>query len=125
MLQLMVIDLKTGHMVNIPMLRSSSMSLPAENPCGIHSISINPSRTLLATGGHNTNDLAVYKLPTFDPLAIGEVRGYHGVICSQALAYFANVTRSPITSMVVRVRISFAVTIPLAWEFPGGLFIAA
>ena len=66
-------DLNTGAMDVIPSLKSSSNSTPANCPCGIHSISVNPSRTLLATGAENTNDLAVYKLPTFDPVCVGEV----------------------------------------------------
>ncbi len=61
-------------MATIPSLKSSDESNPAECPCGIHSIAVNPSRSLLATGGENTNDLAVYRLPTFDPVCIGEVR---------------------------------------------------
>ena len=60
-------------MVHIPSLKSSRDSMAAQCPCGIHSITINPSRTLLATGADNTNDLAVYRLPTFDPVAVGEV----------------------------------------------------
>lgn len=70
--KLEVIDLNTGNIDHIPSLKSSNNSVPANCPCGIHSIAINPSRTLLATGAINTNDLAVYKLPTFDPLCVGE-----------------------------------------------------
>ena len=69
----MVLNLITRQMVQIPSLKSSDDSCPAENPCGIHAIDTNPSRTMLATGGENTNDLAVYRLPTFDPVCIGEV----------------------------------------------------
>ena len=72
--QLEVIDLQTGNLDHIPSLKSSNNSEPASCPCGIHSIATNPSRTLLATGAENTNDLAVYKLPTFDPVCVGEVK---------------------------------------------------
>lgn len=70
--KLIVIDVVTGRIVDIPVLKSSQLSI-APDPCGIHCIEINPSRTYLATGAHNTNDLAVYKLPTFDPICVGEM----------------------------------------------------
>ena len=69
----MVMNLLTGQKVQIPSLKSSEESAPAENPCGIHAIDINPSQSMLATGGESTNDLAVYRLPTFDPVCVGEV----------------------------------------------------
>lgn len=71
--QLLVIDLVDCRITPIPSLKSSDESLPAVCPCGIHSIKMNPSGTLLATGAEHTNDLAVYKLPTFDPVYVGEV----------------------------------------------------
>ncbi|XP_052795128.1 DDB1- and CUL4-associated factor 12-like [Mya arenaria] len=70
--KLEVMDLNSGNIDHIPSLKSSNKSQPAGCPCGIHSVAINPSRTLLATGAENTNDLAVYKLPTFDPVCVGE-----------------------------------------------------
>ena len=70
-----MMDLKTKQVAQIPSLQSSDKSVPAnlECACGIHAIAINPSKTLLATGAEFTNDLAVYRLPTFDPLCVGEV----------------------------------------------------
>lgn len=71
--QLMVMDVYCGRTIQIPSLKSSDESIPADCPCGIHAISLNPSQSLLATGAKNTNDLAIYMLPTFDPVMVGEV----------------------------------------------------
>jgi WD repeat-containing protein 40A len=68
----MVFDVNTRHMDQIPSLPSSENSTPPENECGIHAIEINPSRTLLATGGKHPNDIAIYRLPTLDPICVGE-----------------------------------------------------
>lgn len=70
--KLLVMDVNTNHLEHKASLKSSSQSNPAECPCGIHSIAINPSHTMLATGGENTNDLAIYELPEFSPICVGE-----------------------------------------------------
>ncbi len=70
--KLMVYDVNTRHMDQIPSLPSSENSNPPEQECGIHAIEINPSRTLLATGGKHPNDIAIYRLPTLDPICVGE-----------------------------------------------------
>jgi len=70
--KLMVLDVNTRDMDQIPSLQSSENSHPPDQECGIHSIEINPSRTLLATGARNSNDVAVYRLPTLDPICVGE-----------------------------------------------------
>ena len=72
--QLMVYDVNTRFMDQIPSLQSSENSIPPDQECGIHAIEINPSRTLLATGAKNANDTAIYRLPTLDPICVGEVR---------------------------------------------------
>ena len=73
----MVYDVNTRHMDQIHSLASSENSVPPDVESGIHAIEINPSRTLLATGGKHSNDVAVYKLPTLDPICVGEVRRYN------------------------------------------------
>jgi len=70
--KVMVLDLVTSQMAHIPSLKSSEDSSPADCPCGIHAIAINPSRNLLATGGEYTNDMGIYRLPTFDPVCVAE-----------------------------------------------------
>ena len=70
--KLMVLDVNTKHLDQIPSLASSENSSPPDQECGIHSIEMNPSQTLLATGARNSNDVAVYRLPTLDPICVGE-----------------------------------------------------
>jgi len=70
--KLMVLDVNKKHMDQIPSLVSSEDSVQPEQDCGIYSIEINPSRTLLATAAKNSNDVAVYRLPTLDPICVGE-----------------------------------------------------
>lgn len=70
--KVMILDSENGKLCQIPSLRSSQTSPPPENHCGIHGLQMNPSRTLLATGALHANDTAVYRLPTLDPVCVGE-----------------------------------------------------
>ncbi|CAG9818416.1 unnamed protein product [Phaedon cochleariae] len=74
--KLMVYDVMTHKIDQIPSLLSKRDMMGSDpqppQQCGIHSVQINPSRTLLATGARNTCDIAVYRLPTLDPVCVGE-----------------------------------------------------
>ena len=64
-------DTLTGkYSVQTP-LKSHPKSVNVPNHCGVHSIAVNPSRTLLVTGAEHVNDVAFYTLPDLEPVAVG------------------------------------------------------
>lgn len=69
----MVYDVQTHKLDQIPSLVSRrEIQNNNEQPCGIHSVQLNASKSLLATGARNTCDIAVYRMPTLDPVCVGE-----------------------------------------------------
>ncbi|CAH1731248.1 unnamed protein product [Aphis gossypii] len=66
--KLMVYNVKSHKLDQIPSIKGHA----ADQQSGIYSLKINPSRTLLATGAYNSNEIAVYRLPLFDPIALAE-----------------------------------------------------
>lgn len=68
----MVYDVRTRSLDAIPTLRARLPWPGQDHQTGIHALRINPSRTLLATGARNSCELAVYSLPTLDPVCVGE-----------------------------------------------------
>lgn len=69
--KLMVYDVNMRRVDAIPTLIGSRVN-GGETQNGIHAIQINPSRTLLATGARHSSDIAIYRLPTLDPVCVGE-----------------------------------------------------
>ncbi|XP_017771552.1 PREDICTED: DDB1- and CUL4-associated factor 12 [Nicrophorus vespilloides] len=69
--KLMVYDVVTHALDQIPSL-VSRRNPTEQHQCGKHSVQINPSKTLLATAARNACDIAVYRLPTLDPVCVGE-----------------------------------------------------
>lgn len=71
---LLVLDARKNlnTITRIPALKSSPSTMYADQNCGIHAVHVNPSGTMLATGGENPSDVGVYRLPAFEPVAVGE-----------------------------------------------------
>lgn len=69
---LFVINTVSSNNWNIPVLRGSEDTPQPSKNCGIHSIAMNQTGTILATGGENPNNIAAYKLPSMDPICVGE-----------------------------------------------------
>ncbi|GAQ78720.1 Notchless-like WD40 repeat-containing protein [Klebsormidium nitens] len=60
-----------GKQIEIPLVEVRRMEeARRQEGSGIHTISINASQTLLATGGADPNDISIFKLPTFEPLQV-------------------------------------------------------
>jgi WD repeat-containing protein 40A len=74
--KLMVYNVNKQHYSQIESLQSTSNIFEPVKECGLHSIQINPSRSLIATAAGSANDVAIYNLPSLKPICVGE--GAHG-----------------------------------------------
>lgn len=74
---LYVVDVnqRQASLLRVPNLSSPNTRFRFKSG-GIHAMDVNPSGTLLATGAENPCDVAVYRLPAFAPLAVGD-RAHH------------------------------------------------
>jgi len=70
--KIIVQNIITRRIWQIPVLEGSGNIRMPEKNCGIHSISKNPSSTLLATGAENPSSIGIYQLPSLQPICIGE-----------------------------------------------------
>lgn len=88
----MVYDVSTHKLDHIPSLLSSKdpHTRADVQQTGIYTVEINPSHTLLSTVSRNGCDVAVYKLPTLDPVCVGEGahKDYVSISKSTILYYF-------------------------------------
>lgn len=70
--KLLEINVQNGAKREIPLMRSPYPREVPRQQAGIHAIALNPSKSFLATGGANVNDLALYTLPDYNAYAVGE-----------------------------------------------------
>ncbi|XP_060874015.1 DDB1- and CUL4-associated factor 12 homolog [Metopolophium dirhodum] len=69
--KLLVYNVKSHERDQIPLMKGH-LNEATNQQSGIHSLKINPSRTLLATGAYYSNEIAVYRLPTLDPIVLAK-----------------------------------------------------
>lgn len=68
----MVYNVNSHNFNQIPLIRGR-MDEAEDQQSGIYSLKINPSKSLLAATAYKSNEIAVYQLPKFDPIALAEV----------------------------------------------------
>ncbi|CAL8092468.1 unnamed protein product [Calicophoron daubneyi] len=66
---LVLYDCTSNESFDIPLIKPPMLSPGYDHACscGVHAIQLNPSQTLLATGGANVNDVGVYTLADLSP----------------------------------------------------------
>jgi len=69
---LVVQNIVSGSKWGIPLMQGSGKIPFPDKNCGIHSISVNKDYSKLATGALNPNSIGFYRLPTLEPICLGE-----------------------------------------------------
>ena len=82
-LQLEVLEMESGAVEEIPLLAPCISDVPSgemqemqERPPSatvMHVLAVSPDGSMIAAGGANECDLGIYRLPTFEPLALCQV----------------------------------------------------
>ncbi|XP_040855488.1 DDB1- and CUL4-associated factor 12-like protein 2 [Ochotona curzoniae] len=70
------LDVYSGQITHCPLMVDREPAARNFSDSGIQAIELNPSKTLLATRGKNPSSLAVYQLPTMDPVCLGDIQGH-------------------------------------------------
>ncbi|KAF8563762.1 hypothetical protein P879_11508 [Paragonimus westermani] len=74
--QLVLFDCNSNSSIDIPLI-GDELSNPnslGSCACGIHAIQLNPSKSLMATGGASVNQIGVYTLSELSPYCLLKVR---------------------------------------------------
>ncbi|TGZ63678.1 hypothetical protein CRM22_006772 [Opisthorchis felineus] len=66
--RLVLYDTSSDSSLEIPLISSGTREFFGRSSCGIHAIQANPSKSLLATGGADVNNIGVYALSELSPL---------------------------------------------------------
>lgn len=92
--KLVVVNTENMKRFEIPLLQGRTSATSANSPdyeqplrvlsncTGIHGLAVNPSGTLLAVGAGNPIEVTIYRLPSFEPLAV--MTGHTDMVFSTA-----------------------------------------
>jgi len=69
----MVYNVNSRRLDDVPVLKGR-VDREEYQQNGIYALKQNPSRSLLATGAHKSNEIAVYRLPSLDPIILAAVK---------------------------------------------------
>mmetsp|Transcript_10235 Transcript_10235/g.16770 ORF Transcript_10235/g.16770 Transcript_10235/m.16770 type:complete len:459 (+) Transcript_10235:133-1509(+) len=69
--KLLYLNTITSKYVNVPLIKYElKPRRPLAENCGTHTITLNPSGDLVCSGSYDPQDMALYRLPSLDPVAL-------------------------------------------------------